>query len=70
MTGNGKRVAGAADGVRIGPMALKRLPDGRLEGSSEGDSYALLPKKSWSPGAKDVPPWPGAMPAARRMRCL
>jgi len=51
---NGERITGSADGVRIGQTDMKLLPDGRLEFSSEGDSYALVPKKAWSPVAKDL----------------
>ncbi|HKD48911.1 MAG TPA: serine hydrolase domain-containing protein [Rhizomicrobium sp.] len=50
----GERIQGAPGGVKIGQMALKLLPDGRLEGSSEGDTYILSPKKAWSPGAKEL----------------
>ena len=30
------------------------MPDGSLQGSSEGDDYRLLPRKGWTPAAADL----------------
>jgi CubicO group peptidase (beta-lactamase class C family) len=54
VTGRGVPVTGIPGGVRIGQMAMKLLPDGRLEGSSEGDDFQLVPEKPWTPGAADL----------------
>jgi CubicO group peptidase (beta-lactamase class C family) len=54
MTVGRMAVAGIARGVRIGGVALTLLPDGHLEGSSEGDPYELVPEKAWVPGAADL----------------
>ncbi|HWF63883.1 MAG TPA: serine hydrolase domain-containing protein, partial [Rhizomicrobium sp.] len=54
LTANGRPVTGTADGVRIAQTAMKLSSDGRLEGSSEGDSYAFVPRKAWTPGAKEL----------------
>lgn len=47
-------MTGFPGGVHIGGLAMTLLPDGRLEGSSEGDAYELMPEKAWVPGAADL----------------
>lgn len=50
----GKPARAAADGVHIGNMVMKLLPDGSLQGSSEGDDFQYVPKKAWTPGAAEL----------------
>lgn len=58
-TGRGVPVTGVPGGVHIGGLAMKLLPDGRLQGSSEDDDYDLVPEKSWVPAAADLARLPG-----------
>jgi CubicO group peptidase (beta-lactamase class C family) len=53
-TGRGVPVTGFPGGVHIGGLAMTLLPNGRLEGSSEGDDFERVPEKAWTPGAADL----------------
>lgn len=59
MTAMGQPVQGVPGGVRIGRNVLKPVAGGRLQGSSEGDRYELVPQKAWDPSAKDLDALPG-----------
>lgn len=54
MTAMGVPVIGLSGGVRIGHALLKPLPDGRLQGSNEGDNFELVPEKAWTPSAGEL----------------
>lgn len=54
LTANDRPITAATGGVMVGPSLMTLSGDGRLEGSSEGDAYALLPRKAWSPSAKEL----------------
>jgi len=69
MTAGRMAVTGVARGVRIGGVTLTLLPDGHLEGSSEGDPYELVPKKRGFPARRIWRGWPDAMRATRPGRC-
>lgn len=55
----GQPVVSVAGQVRIGRTLLKPVAGGRLQGSSEGDPYELVPEKAWDPGDKDLAALPG-----------